>query len=413
MPVVERRVRRHVHARHRVALVIGGLELAEGIERQILRKGLQVSTPQADEDDAVLFETMRDLTVVSARLDRCFSYFDETYSDNSPYINGERGEGFLAFAGAERVDRFIYLGDDRLLTINESTVLRLRLTAPEHGGRDLSRLLEWEYWNGRRWRELVQAPLEVERGEVIFAGVADMQPTTVNGVQTFWLRGRLAEVPKKLAETEVDTVRGTIEVLGEGILPDQAFANLDNNVFIALDLGKNIHPFGNEPKIDHCLYLSSQETFSQQGVQVEIDFNVSDPTVVPPPRVARGVADDHAEEREYVVVIARHRAGLRELEEGHERLLHGVDRVVPGEPLALREGRQPARVPVGELLDPRRESGPCARCHRARRYPAGGGGDKPALPRGACVEPGHTPPSSVDRRCRRATGRRTAGGTPR
>ena len=76
-------------------------ELAEGIERQILRKGLQVSTPQADEDDAVLFETMRDLTVVSARLDRCFSYFDETYSDNSPYINGERGEGFLAFAGAE------------------------------------------------------------------------------------------------------------------------------------------------------------------------------------------------------------------------------------------------------------------------------------------------------------------------
>lgn len=261
-------------------------ELAEGIERQILRKGLQISTPQADEEDAVLFETMRDLTVVSARLDRCFSYFDETYSDNSPYINGERGEGFLAFAGAERVDRFIYLGDDRLLTVNESTVLRLRLTAPEHGGRDLSRLLEWEYWNGRRWRELAQAPLEVERGEVIFAGVADMQPTTVNGVQTLWLRGRLAEVPKKLAETEVDTVRGSIEVLGEGILPDQAFANLDNNVFIALDLGKNIHPFGNEPKIDHCLYLSSQETFSQQGVQVEIDFNVSDPTVVPAPRAS-------------------------------------------------------------------------------------------------------------------------------
>ena len=42
-------------------------ELAEGIERQILRKGLQVSTPQADEEDAVLFETTRDLTVVSGQ----------------------------------------------------------------------------------------------------------------------------------------------------------------------------------------------------------------------------------------------------------------------------------------------------------------------------------------------------------
>lgn len=261
-------------------------ELIEGVERQTLRKGMQVSTPQADEEDAVLFETMRDLTVVSAKLDRCFSYFDETYSDNSLYLQGERPEGFLAFAGAERVDRFIYLGDERLITLNESTVLRLKIAAPEHGGRDLARLLEWEYWNGRRWRELRMAPLEVERGEVVFAGVSDMAQSTVNGVQSMWIRGRLAEVPKKTAETEVDTVRGVIEVLGEGILPDQAFANLDNNVFIALDLGKNIHPFGTEPKVDNCLYLSSQETLSQLGVQVEIDFNISDPTVMAPPRAS-------------------------------------------------------------------------------------------------------------------------------
>jgi hypothetical protein len=260
--------------------------LIPGVERQILRRGMQVSTPQADEEDAVLFETVRDLTVVSAALDRCFSYFDETYSDNSPYLSGDRQEGFLSFAGAERVDRFIYLGDDRLITVNESTVLRLRVTAPEHGGRDLARLLEWEYWNGRRWRELRLAALEVERGEVIFAGVSDMQSTTVNGVSSVWVRGRLAEVPKKVAETEVDTVRGVIEVTGEGILPDQAFANLDNNVFIALDLGKNIQPFGSEPKVDHCLYLASQETLAQQGVQVEIGFALSDPQIAAPPRAS-------------------------------------------------------------------------------------------------------------------------------
>lgn len=261
-------------------------DLMEGVARQILRKGLQVSTPQADEEDAVLFETMRDLTVVSARLDRCFSYFDETYSDNSLFLTGERQEGFPAFAGAERVDRFLYLGDDRLSAINESTVLRVSITAPDHGGRDLSRLLEWEYWNGRRWRELRMAQLEVERGEVIFTGVSDIHPTTISGINSVWIRGRLAEVPKNVAETEIDTVRGVIEVSGEGILPDQAFANLDNNVFIALDLGKNIHPFGTEPKADHVLYLSSQETLAQQGVQVEIDFVVSDPQIAPAPKAS-------------------------------------------------------------------------------------------------------------------------------
>src|SRR5581483_1074608 len=145
-------------------------ELVEGAERQLLRKGLQVSTPQADDDEAILFETARDLCVLAAKIDRCFSYFDETYSDNTLSLNGERADGFPAFAGAERVDRFIYLGDDRLVTLSESAVLRLHVAAPEHGGRDLARLLEWEYWNGRRWRELRIAPLEVERGEVIFVG---------------------------------------------------------------------------------------------------------------------------------------------------------------------------------------------------------------------------------------------------
>ncbi len=261
-------------------------ELVEGVERQVLRQGLQVSTPQADDEEAVLFETVRDLTVLSSRLDRCFSYFDETYSDNSPFLSGERPDGFAAFAGAERVDRFVYLGDNRLVTLNELAVLRLHLAAPEHGGRDLSRLMEWEYWNGRRWRELRLSPLEVERGEVIFIGPSDMQPSAVNGVSTLWIRGRLAEVPKNQAETEVDTVKAVIEVVGEGLVPDQAFSNLDNNMFIGLDLGKNVHPFGTEPKPDNCLYLASQETFSQQDAQVEIEFQLSEQTVVPLPVAA-------------------------------------------------------------------------------------------------------------------------------
>ncbi|MCS6914132.1 MAG: putative baseplate assembly protein [Myxococcales bacterium] len=271
-------------------------ELTEGAERQVLRAGMQVSTQQSDDEEAVIFETTRDLVVISARVDRCFSYFDETYSDHSAYFvpiqEGKDGiqdpfppEGFLAFAGAERVDRFIYLGDDRLVTLSESAVLRLHVSAPEHGGRDLARLLEWEYWNGRRWRELKLAPHEVERGEVIFLGPSDMQPCVVNGIESYFIRGRLAEVPRNAAETEVDTVKATIEVLSEeGLVPDQAFANLDNNLFISLDLGKNIHPFGTEPKIDHCLYIASQEALSAEGAEVEIDFKLSDPQVAPPPQ---------------------------------------------------------------------------------------------------------------------------------
>ena len=44
---------------------------------------------------------------------------------------------------------------------------------------------------------------------------------------------------------------------GEGVVPDIAFANLDGGVFLALDLGKNVFPIGQQPKIDQCLYLES------------------------------------------------------------------------------------------------------------------------------------------------------------
>ena len=281
-------------------------DLVEGVSRQKLHRGLQVSTPQTDEDDAVIFETQRDVTVVSAKLDRCFSYFDEAYSDNSHFLLVkkedrdamvvDRGDGFLAFAGAERVDRCIYLGDDRLGLISDNVVLRMRIATPEHGGRDLARLLEWEYWNGRRWRELRQAQLEVERGEVIFVGPPDITKYPVNGVTTFWVRGRLAEVPKNAEETEVDTVKAIIEVAAEtqksnddqvaGLVPDQAFSNLDRNLFTALDFGKNVHPFGTDPKPDHCLYLASQEAFQQDEVDVEIEFALSDPKILPAPHAS-------------------------------------------------------------------------------------------------------------------------------
>ena len=56
-----------------------------------------------------------------------------------------------------------------------------------------------------------------------------------------------------------------------GLVPDQAFSNLDRNLFTALDFGKNVHPFGTDPKPDHCLYLASQEAFQQDEVDVYPD----------------------------------------------------------------------------------------------------------------------------------------------
>ncbi len=260
--------------------------LAEGADKQLVREGTAIATPQAADEDTITFETTRDLVVTKVKLDRCFAYWNETYSDNSPHILGGLEGGFEVFGGAERAERFLYLGDSRFSGLGEEAVLRIYLGCPDHGGRDLSRLLEWEYWNGTRWKEFYPAQLEVDRGEAVFRGPAELKPVTVHGIEDLWIRGRLAEVPSNPQETEIDTVRVRVEVLGEGVPPDRALANLENNAYIGLDLGKNMFPFGKEPKVDCCLYLSCRELLRSPGAEILIELQQADTAVVPPAQPA-------------------------------------------------------------------------------------------------------------------------------
>ena len=276
----------------RAARALLQFNLVEGATTtQRVPKGTQVATPQGTEEESIVFETSRDLTVLDIGLDQCFSYYNDTYSDNSPALEvgasvgpgGPRERPFEVFGGAHRVERFLYLGDPRFANVGDAAVLRVFLGCPERGGRDLVRLLEWEYWNGDRWKELMPAPLEVDRGEICFYGPMSFAPGVVDGIEDLWLRGRLAEVPDSPEDTEIDTVRTRVEVIGEGVLPDRAIANLENNAYIWLDLGKNIYPFGREPAIDCVLYLACDELLDTPDSYIAIEFVMADPMAIPLP----------------------------------------------------------------------------------------------------------------------------------
>jgi predicted phage baseplate assembly protein len=270
----------------RAAKALARFTMVEGSTKQRVPRGTQVSTPQATEEHTVTFETARDVIVSAARPDRCFSYFDDSYSENSRYIDPPPGvidAAFEVFAGAQRIERFIYLSDPRLGNAGEASLLRVFLGTPERGGRDLARLLEWEYWEGTRWKELEPAMVEVDRGEVAFLGPLHFEPVSVNHIEGLWMRGRLAEVPQSPEDTEIDTIRVRVEVVGEGLLPTQAYANLDNNAFLALDLGKNLYPFGKEPKIDCILYLACDELLQTADAYISIEMLLADSSVIPKP----------------------------------------------------------------------------------------------------------------------------------
>ncbi|MBA3454671.1 MAG: putative baseplate assembly protein [Deltaproteobacteria bacterium] len=270
----------------RAAKALLRFSLVEGAVKQRVPRGTQVATPQATEEHTVTFETARDCIVASAIPDRCFSYFDDGYAENSQYIDPPAlgaGAAFEVFAGAQRIDRYLYLSDPRFANTGDASLLRVYLGTPERGRRDLARLLEWEYWEGTRWKDLEPAPIEVDRGEVAFLGPLRFEPTTVNHIEGLWMRGRLAEVPEDPEDTEIDTIRARVEIVGEGLLPTQAYANLDNAAFLGLDLGKNIYPFGKEPKVDCILYLSCDDLLQTADAYISIEMLLADSSVIPRP----------------------------------------------------------------------------------------------------------------------------------
>jgi len=269
----------------RAARALLQFKVVEGSGKQKVPRTTQVSTPQAGEDQTVTFETTTDLIVTEVKLDKVFSYYDDTYSDNSRFLDGatDAGTGFEVFGGAQRVERFLYLSDPRFAGVGEASVLRVYLGTPERGGRDLARLLEWEAWTGARWQEMRQAPIEVDRGEVAFYGPLALTPTTVHHVEGLWIRARLAEVPEKSEDTEVDTIRARVEVVGEGLLPEKAYTNLDTSAYIQLDLGKNAYPFGKDPKVDCVLYLACDELLQTADAYVGVELQLADAAAIPRP----------------------------------------------------------------------------------------------------------------------------------
>jgi hypothetical protein len=259
-------------------------QLAEKATGQRVEAGTQVATPQTGTQEAILFETERDLLVSPMKVERCFSQFHGQYTEHTEELEAQGGDGFLVFQGQKSVERVLYLGDERFANLNDAAMLRLNFTAPEAVGTDFPRFLEWQYWNGRRWKELMTSAMEFSRGEIVFDQIEGIEPCAVGGVEQHWIRGVLVEVPHSEQSTLLETVRAQVEVLGEGIGPDVVLTNDDMDNMLARDLSKNFSVFGDNPKADCILYLASHDFFSQAGADLRIEFRVSDPTVKEPPK---------------------------------------------------------------------------------------------------------------------------------
>ena len=261
-------------------------DLSDKTDSLLVKTGTQVSTRPTGDRKATSFETSKDVLLLNNRINRAISQYHEQYADVTPYIAGRAP--FEVFEGVSSVDRYVYLGDQRLENFSEAAILTLTFDRPNPGERSLPKMLEWEYFNGERWRQLSEATVDVISDSIAFIGPNNLEKTTVHGTETYWIRGRLVEVPVSAdgggyLETEIDRIFGRIEVLGDGVEPHLAYFNPQGEAYLLLDQDRNFKLLGDEPTVDNFLYLASDEVLSQPNTRIHLDIMLSDPSIVDTP----------------------------------------------------------------------------------------------------------------------------------
>ena len=123
-------------------------KLAGGADGQVVPAGAQLATERVGDEEPLVFETTKELTIVPTKLLQCYSRDDEDYTDNGAFISTERvvlehATGFEVFRGRRRVDRMLYLGDDRFTTVEEGATLAFRLLEMSGNMAPLVQLVEW------------------------------------------------------------------------------------------------------------------------------------------------------------------------------------------------------------------------------------------------------------------------------
>ncbi|MGE0711379.1 MAG: putative baseplate assembly protein [Planctomycetota bacterium] len=262
-------------------------------------RGTQIATEPNEDGDSIVFETEHDLYAVSTRLREVISIHRDKVAEHTEQMRALPREPFDAFAGTKEIDRYLYLADARFATLAESGTVQVVFECPQARTEGLTALLEWEYWNGHRWRDLdtVEIPPEEDAAtgnqkSVGFAGpLEDIAPGGVEDddeEERFWIRGHLIELPAAPAETVVGSITAAAQIMEQGIGPEQALAAVAG-VNVPQDTTKTFFPFSETPVTDAAFYVQSEEVLGKEDARVFLDLIVADQTLVPAAKPTRNL----------------------------------------------------------------------------------------------------------------------------
>jgi hypothetical protein len=228
--------------------------------RQPLARSGGISTAASRRDYPIIFSV-----ALTARWQSDEGAVTAAYSTAAPL---DLTRDFYPFGERPRFNDVFYVASDAFAYPGSSIALNVSLTNPASGpsNRSLPRVtkagrpvVKWEYWNGKRWTEMVfrdHTDAFTENGQVLFTVPPSVAPATVNGEEGYWMRARLVagnygederlefsdaggyrRIPSTLAPPSIQSITVTSWLSAGPCAPE---ATVSHNNFVLDD----IEPFG-------------------------------------------------------------------------------------------------------------------------------------------------------------------------
>ena len=173
-------------------------------------KGTQVAAPPPPgSSQQIVFETEEEIGVASAKLSQIVSLWPgrDQFIDHS--VAYQSGKPMVLFESLQLqpTPHVVYLAHSSMLAFAGKAHLEVYFDLAQGSSSQLD--VVWEYWDGQVWREFksfqsscleaAEAGHDGTRGLMSDGSVrldtdaGQTAPTTVNGVQSYWIRGRLEQ----------------------------------------------------------------------------------------------------------------------------------------------------------------------------------------------------------------------------
>jgi uncharacterized phage protein gp47/JayE len=184
------------------------LQLLRPVFEARVRAGTQVAAPPPPGETApLIFETENALGITTARLQEVVSVWpdQDRFIDHTTALQASQPLHLFNQAQLQPAPHAFYLAHDTLLALAGLATLELKIELAQTTPKPLA--VSWEYWNGETWKPFQIATNGDGTDGLSHSGSLTLQleapnendqrpenlKTIVNGIEAFWIRGRLAK----------------------------------------------------------------------------------------------------------------------------------------------------------------------------------------------------------------------------